>query len=144
MRSVQIDGVALPAIEFLYSLVACDNDRGTKNGQLSLPLQPGRQLLAILSAKMSQILPGAFSRTINSGGIRKSVSNIMPPSVKARVKSRKLNPDCHHHNHHKSAHQRRDNAQIKMIERINIRHHAIEQFALTIARQSGRGEGAIC
>ena len=28
-----------------------------------------------------------------------------------------------------------------MIERINIRHHAVEQFALTIARQSGRGEG---
>ena len=42
MRSVQIDGVALPAIEFLYSLVACDNDRWHQkwSAQLALAARP--------------------------------------------------------------------------------------------------------
>ena len=114
---------------------------GTKNGQLCLPLKPGGQLLAVVPAQARQVFPGGFPGAVKQRRQNDKRQQHDPAQRQRNGNIQNRQPQRDHHNHHKRAHDRGNHAQVKVIQRVNVRHHAVKQFALTKTRQPGRGEG---
>ncbi len=99
---------------------------GAKNGELGLSLQPGGELLAVLSAQTRQVFPGGFTCSIKQGGQNNQRHQHDAAERQRDGNIQKTQPQRHHDNHYKRAHHGRNDAQIEVIQRIHICDHAVE------------------
>lgn len=88
---------------------------------------------------MRQILAGIFA-----GAIKHRRHNKQRQQHDAAQRDRQRHvenakPQGDNHNHYKSADQRGDDAQIEMVQRVDVGNDAVQQFTLLITRQT-RGE----
>ena len=99
---------------------------GTKNGQFRLSLQPRCQLLSIVAAQSRQVLAGGFTCTIKQRwqDNQRQQHDATQRERNGNVQNRQ--PQRDHHNHHKRPHDGRDDAQVKVIQRVDIGYDTVE------------------
>ena len=113
---------------------------GVEQHQLRLSLQPGGQLLAILPAKPGHAFTSGFAGAIEQRRHHQQGEQHNTAEGQGQRDVQHAQPHGDDQDHHQRPYQRRYNAQIEMIQGIDIGNHPVEQLALTKTRQPGWGE----
>ncbi len=110
---------------------------GAENRQLRLALQPARQLLAIAGAKHRQRFAHRTTGAIEEGREQQQRRQHDPAKRQRQRDIQHAQTQRDHHDNGQRADKRRYHAQIKVIQRVDIRHQTVQQFALAKTRQPG-------